>query len=155
MKNLRLYIIFLFLSTLIANEDCDNCFTPLANAGEDQIHYIGCSDNQTLVCLDASNSYDYEGEDLSYSWTLMTQQQIELDDISSPTPCFYVPSNIYEDTVFEFKLKVSDGQYTSNPDFVVRSQSNPESVLTDYAEWCHLWVDAFENPRGHSVHRTD
>jgi hypothetical protein len=44
---------------------------------------------------------------------------------------------------------------TSNPDFIVRSQSNPDSVLTDYNEWCHLWVDAFENPRGHAVHRTD
>ena len=44
---------------------------------------------------------------------------------------------------------------TSNPDFIVRSQSNPDSVLTNYNEWCHLWVDAFENPRGHSVHRTD
>ncbi len=44
---------------------------------------------------------------------------------------------------------------TAHPDFVVRSRSNPEDVRTDYEEWCRLWIDAFENPRGVSMHRTD
>lgn len=44
---------------------------------------------------------------------------------------------------------------TSNPDFVVRSSSRPDSVMDDYEEWCRLWVDAFENPRGISMHRND
>lgn len=43
---------------------------------------------------------------------------------------------------------------TAHPDFIVRSRKNPESVLTDHAEWCHLWVDAFENPRGVAKHRS-
>ncbi|MCZ6677519.1 MAG: phytanoyl-CoA dioxygenase family protein [Candidatus Poribacteria bacterium] len=44
---------------------------------------------------------------------------------------------------------------TGHPDFVVRSRTNPDSVLTDHAEWCRLWIDAFENPRGVVMHRTD
>lgn len=42
---------------------------------------------------------------------------------------------------------------TAHPDFVVRSSSNPDSVMNDYDEWCRLWIDAFENPRGFVGHR--
>lgn len=44
---------------------------------------------------------------------------------------------------------------TAYPAFIVRSSSNPESVLRDYDEWCWLWIDALENPKGVSMHRTD
>ena len=44
---------------------------------------------------------------------------------------------------------------TGHPDFVVRSQRDPDSVMLDHAEWCRLWVDAFENPKGVVMHRTD
>ncbi len=30
------------------------------------------------------------------------------------------------------------------PDFAVRSHCDPDSVLTDYDEWCRLWVEALE-----------
>ena len=30
------------------------------------------------------------------------------------------------------------------PDFVVRSRSNPNSVLKDYDQWCRLWIEALE-----------
>ena len=42
---------------------------------------------------------------------------------------------------------------TGHPDFVARSRRNPSSELTDHAEWCRLWIDAFENPRGIVAHR--
>ena len=44
---------------------------------------------------------------------------------------------------------------TGHPAFVVRSPSAPQSVLRDHGEWCRLWIDAFENPRGTVTHRTD
>ena len=44
---------------------------------------------------------------------------------------------------------------TAYPAFIVRSPSNPKSVLHDYDEWCRLWIDALENPKGVSMHRTD
>ena len=30
------------------------------------------------------------------------------------------------------------------PDFAVRSRSNPASLLTDYDQWCQLWIEALE-----------
>jgi len=41
-----------------------------------------------------------------------------------------------------------------HPDFVARSRANPESVLTDWAEWDRLWAAAkkqaaVDKPRGH------
>lgn len=33
------------------------------------------------------------------------------------------------------------------PDFVVRSRSNPASVLIDYDEWCRRWIEALEERR--------
>lgn len=44
---------------------------------------------------------------------------------------------------------------TAHPEFVVRSPSKPDSVMHDYDEWCRLWIDAFENPRGVSMHRNE
>jgi ectoine hydroxylase-related dioxygenase (phytanoyl-CoA dioxygenase family) len=39
------------------------------------------------------------------------------------------------------------------PSFVVRSRSNPDSVMNDYDTWCTLWKDALANKRGHTSHR--
>lgn len=44
---------------------------------------------------------------------------------------------------------------TAHPDFVVRSPTHPASVMADYDEWCRLWVDAFENPKGVAAHRAE
>ena len=44
---------------------------------------------------------------------------------------------------------------TGHPDFVVRSQRDPDSVLVDQTEWARLWIDAFENPKGVVMHRRD
>jgi phytanoyl-CoA hydroxylase len=43
---------------------------------------------------------------------------------------------------------------TGHPDFVVRSHRDPASEMRDYDEWCRLWIDAFENPRGFVGHRS-
>ena len=41
------------------------------------------------------------------------------------------------------KTGTSTGR-TIYPDFVVRSRSNPTSVLTDHTEWSRMWVEALE-----------
>lgn len=40
-----------------------------------------------------------------------------------------------------------------HPAFVVRSQREPDSVLTDHAVWCHLWAEALAKSSGTRVHR--
>jgi phytanoyl-CoA hydroxylase len=40
------------------------------------------------------------------------------------------------------------------PDFPTRSRLNPESVLTDHAEWCRRWIAGFEEGKNKKWHRT-
>ncbi|MCW3095821.1 MAG: Protein involved in biosynthesis of mitomycin antibiotics/polyketide fumonisin [Chthonomonadaceae bacterium] len=40
-----------------------------------------------------------------------------------------------------------------HPDFVVRSRSHPESVLTDHAEWARRWMEALAASEGMKAHR--
>lgn len=39
------------------------------------------------------------------------------------------------------------------PDFVVRSRSNPASVLTDHQAWSRMWEDALASSAGLNLHR--
>ena len=40
-----------------------------------------------------------------------------------------------------------------HPDFIVRSRSNPGSVLQDYETWRDLWIEALEKSKGIPAHR--
>ena len=40
-----------------------------------------------------------------------------------------------------------------HPDFVARSRSNPESVLTDHAAWANWWAEALAASEGMKCHR--
>lgn len=40
-----------------------------------------------------------------------------------------------------------------HPEFIARSRAHPERELTDYNEWCRLWVDALNNSQGVQAHR--
>src|SRR5579871_1141221 len=40
-----------------------------------------------------------------------------------------------------------------HPEFVARSRQDPESVLTDHAEWCRRWIAALESSKGIQAHR--
>lgn len=39
------------------------------------------------------------------------------------------------------------------PSFVVRSQSNPESIMTSYEEWCRQWEEALAKKKERTAHR--
>ena len=40
-----------------------------------------------------------------------------------------------------------------HPEFVVRSRSHPETQMSDYAEWCRLWIQALESAGKVQAHR--
>jgi len=149
LKNKLYIIIVLLYSFVFANDDCDNCFNPVANAGDDVSYFLGCNNN-TEVCLNASLSTDYEGASLIYNWSLYGMEMdvqnysssapkdiivsesewpyIIFDNTSSP--CFILPGSTddYDDYIhvdkYIIKLTVSDGQYTSDPDFVIISANH-------------------------------
>lgn len=41
----------------------------------------------------------------------------------------------------------------SHPDFVVRSEANPDSELNDYTQWCEMWKEALSTNTGQKLHR--
>ena len=84
---------------------------PIADAGEDQI-----VNEEDLVTLNASNSYDQDLDNLYYTWT--APEEITLFAPSSSEPNFIAPL-VTENTEFTFTLIVNDGEYDSEVDAVV------------------------------------
>jgi len=84
---------------------------PVADAGEDQAVNEG-----DFVSLDGSDSFDPDGDNLTYLWT--APEGITLDDNTSITPGFTAPE-VLEDTEYVFSLVVNDGEFNSNIDEVV------------------------------------
>lgn len=85
---------------------CSN-HAPVADAGESfEIK------TNSQVTLDASASYDIDGDDLHYEWT--APAFISLTDKNSATTDFTAPK-VKVATQYEFQLKVSDYELTSEP----------------------------------------
>ncbi|MBN2461077.1 MAG: T9SS type A sorting domain-containing protein, partial [Candidatus Cloacimonetes bacterium] len=74
---------------------------PVANAGNDQT-----VDEGEIVYLDGSDSYDPDGQTLTYFWT--APPEIVLSDPTAESPHFTAP-DVTMNTVFNIILEVSDG----------------------------------------------
>ena len=74
---------------------------PLANAGQNQTVYEG-----EMVNLDGSDSFDPDGDDISYQWN--APEEVVLSSPVSARPSFLAPE-VMEDTQFVFSLIVNDG----------------------------------------------
>ena len=92
---------------------------PIADAGIDQAVIVP----GTTVQLDGTQSYDLEGDPITYAWTI-TQKPVgsmgSLSDPDSPTPTFVADVK----GTYEIELVVSDLWDLSEPDFVVVSFEN-------------------------------
>jgi hypothetical protein len=86
---------------------------PVANAGPDQIVNSG-----SLVTLDGSASRDPDGDPLTFAWTQTSGPSVTLSNSGTSKPSFTAPSNLANDTLFIFKLTVSDGRGLSATDSV-------------------------------------
>ena len=84
---------------------------PVANAGNDQ-----SVKSEVLVTLDASASYDEQGDFLSYRWVSLSQDII-LSDTLAKMPTFIAPVLEMEAT-YVFELIVNDGKINSHIDTV-------------------------------------
>lgn len=81
---------------------------PTAHAGFDQDAEIG-----STVYLDASDSYDDDGDSLSYSWTQLSGTAVTLTSPSTMFPSFIMPK-----TTVTFRLTVTDPDGLSDTDLV-------------------------------------
>jgi parallel beta-helix repeat protein len=97
---------------------------PVADAGQDQaVIELG-----TIVHLDGTQSYDEEGDDITYYWEIILKplgSLAELDDNSSPTPTF--TADVHGD--YEVSLTVTDiFEAPSEADTVIVSFENVRPV---------------------------
>nr|MDA3814595.1 PKD domain-containing protein [Candidatus Cloacimonadota bacterium] len=95
---------------------------PIADAGVDQ--YVDSGD---IVQLDGSDSYDPEGEDLTYHW--IVPEEIVLSDSTISDPTFIAPE-VTGEVEYHILLIVYDGELNSEPDEVIITV-NGNTIIDD------------------------
>jgi chitinase len=87
------------------------------------ISYAGSlNDSQTVtsgdnIALDASKSYDPDGDNLNYYWYQIAGQNVTLSAIRIVKPTFTAP-NVTIPTTLKFGLLVDDGKIVSQPSII-------------------------------------
>ena len=90
---------------------------PVAIAGPDQAG-IGSG---TRVCLDGTSSHDIDGDTITYEWTQIEGQSVDLSDGATPNPCFIAGDG----PVYSFRLVVTDSDGVGSAPDVVMIQILP------------------------------
>jgi hypothetical protein len=103
---------------------------PTASAGFDQDAEVG-----TTVYLDGSQSYDEDGDGLSYAWTQTAGPTVTLNDANTVFPTFTMPK-----TSVTFQLRVTDPGSAQSTDSVTITpiQAGQVKVQNSSSTWTPL-----------------
>lgn len=94
-------------------EPSQNNIIPVANAGPNLIVY-----SYNYVTLDGSQSYDPNGNPLSFSWEqLAGEPVVAVSNYNAANPIVIAPIVAYHNTL-TFQLVVNNGQAYSNPSYI-------------------------------------
>ncbi len=105
---------------------------PVANAGSDQSDII----HGTTVILNAENSSDPDGDELSFRWTQSAGPIVTLSDTTAISPSFTAP-DLQETTILTFNLVANDGQVdseTDQVDIIVLENAPPTLTISGVPE---------------------
>jgi len=97
-------------TTSVFKLEVDNNYPPIAHAGPSQIVMEG-----DLVLLDGTDSFDPDGDVLTYKWTVPAD--IALSSATASNPSFTAPE-VPQDKIYTIFLEVSDAEFTSELDSV-------------------------------------
>lgn len=111
---------------------------PVANSGDDQFVTV-----PSTVQLDGSNSFDSNGDNLSYQWSFADKpigSQASFDNPLTQNPSFVT------DVAGQYRVQliVNDGEFDSNPDDMVVTAAQ-FSVQVN-------WIANTDNPAGYVVY---
>ena len=99
---------------------------PTAHAGADQT--VQTRQTRTTVVLDGSASSDPDDDTLTYAWTQLTGDTVELANATTVHPHFQT-DQVTEDKTFTFQLQVSDGAASATDTVLITLQ--PPSDTAD------------------------
>lgn len=110
---------------------------PVANAGGDYE-----ANEEETVSLDGSESYDPEGNTITYDWVQDSEDdiQVELFDADTAYPYFTVP-NLLTGTVLNFVLTVSDGTNPASDSVAVTVSADNDPPVADAVPYPSLVVE--------------
>ena len=126
---------------------------PVADAGPDQIVPVGAE-----VVLDGSDSFDPDGDSLTYSWEQMSGPAVVLTNPNQAAATFTAPA-IQADTTLVFRLTVNDGKAPSQDqvsilvtsvDMAPQADAGPDQEVEERAE---VFLDGRANsdPNGNAI----
>ncbi len=139
---------------------CGNDLPPVADAGEDRL-----VQENTVVTLNGSDSYDPDGSIVTYAWTQTGGPGVTLSDAAAAQPTFSVPDNSAGQSL-TFKLDVTDDCGASDMDRVqlivdeeaCNSQPDPpvlvspEDGAVDVSRKPTLQTEPYSEPEQCSTH---
>ena len=109
------------VSITVNNVDASTNNPPKAKAGTDQL-----IDEGSLVILDGRNSYDTDGDDITYSWEQTDTTGITIPFIQNSAVTSFAAPLVEQDTILSFQLTVNDGE-SSHSDVVTITISDVSS----------------------------
>ncbi len=94
---------------------------PVADAGPDQT-----VNEFSTVNLDASGSFDRDGDTLTFQWSQIGGSTVMLTDPDTPTPSFTAPDVLATNTpvILNFRVSVGDGAQTRTDDVQITVNDN-------------------------------
>ena len=106
----------------------------VTNANEAPIAHAGSAqtvDEEVVVTLDGSGSFDPDGDTMTYAWMQTQGMSMSMTGVDTVMPRFTAPSGLLTDAVLIFSLTVNDGSTDSLADTVsiaVNAITNKERI---------------------------
>ena len=94
------------------------------------------------IMLDASNSYDPEHNNITFSWSQTSPNvSLYIENNNSARPTIHVPDDILNDETFTFNVEVSDGEHSVSDQVLLMVEVMPAEKPTASATYTQTMVE--------------